>query len=114
MLSTGQATDLADAFEDLADAETRRAARWETVLLLGEPATISAAQAWSEQVWELERILRSDHPDASRFADTYRNTMRLRNEFHARARADLGITSGQLPDLTWKTLETPPDHRTTS
>jgi len=39
LLSTGQPTDLDTAFAALAEAETERAARWETVLLLGEPAT---------------------------------------------------------------------------
>jgi hypothetical protein len=104
LLSTGQPFDLGDAFTALADAETRRAAQWETVLLLGEPATISAARAWSEQAWRLELILREDQPDATSFATAYRDAMRLRNEFYAHARADLAITSGPLPDLTWNSL----------
>ncbi len=112
LLSTGQPIDLDSAFVALAEAETERAARWETVLLLGEPATISAARAWSEQVWRLERILREDHPDASSFIDAYRDAMRLRNEFYARARADLDITSGPLPELTWKSLQQPDDPAT--
>ncbi|MBB5958207.1 hypothetical protein FHS29_004815 [Saccharothrix tamanrassetensis] len=116
LLSTGEPVDLGSAFADLAEAETERAARWETVLLLGEPATISAARAWSEQVWRLEHILRDDQPDASAFIDAYRNAMRLRNEFYDRARTDLDITSGPLPELTWKSLQPqppPPDHPTT-
>lgn len=117
LLSTGQPADLDSAFADLAEAETQRAARWETVLLLGEPATISAAQAWSEQVWRLEHILRADRPEASAFLTTYRETMRLRNEFYARARADLHIVSGPLPELTWNSLRPSPpspDRPTTS
>ncbi|MFI9811732.1 hypothetical protein [Saccharothrix variisporea] len=113
LLSTGQPIDLDSAFTALAEAETERAARWETVLLLGEPTTISAARAWSEQVWRLERILREDNPDSSSFADAYRSAMRLRNEFYARARVDLDIASGPLPELTWKALEPqppPPGH----
>jgi hypothetical protein len=115
LLSTGQPTDLDSAFAALAEAETQRATRWETVLLLGEPPTISAARAWSEQVWQLEHLLREDHPDASSFIDAYRNAMRLRNEFYACARADLDITSGPLPELTWKSLQPtpPPDHPAT-
>jgi hypothetical protein len=116
LLSTGHPIDLDPAFATLAEAETQRAARWETVLLLGEPATISAARAWSEQVWRLEYILREDHPDASSFMNAYRDAMRLRNEFYARARADLDITSGPLPELTWRSLQPPPpspDHPAT-
>jgi hypothetical protein len=108
LLSTGQPIDLDAAFAALAEAETQRAARWETVLLLGEPATISAARAWSEQAWRLERILRETHPDAATFTDAYRDAMRLRNEFYAHARADLDITSGPLPELTWSSLQPPP------
>ncbi|HET9142939.1 hypothetical protein [Actinophytocola sp.] len=104
LLSTGQAIELEPAFAALAEAETLRAARWETVLLLGEPATITAARAWSEQVWQLERILRAEDPDAEAFLDGYRSAMRLRNEFYAQARADLDITSGPLPELNWKSL----------
>lgn len=113
LLSTGEPIELDSAFAALAEAETRRAAQWETVLLLGEPATISAARAWSEQVWLLEHILRDNHPVASSFTDAYRGAMRLRNEFYAHAREDLGITSGPLPELTWKSLQpqpVPPDH----
>jgi hypothetical protein len=107
LLSTGRPVDVDSAFDDLAEAETQRAARWETVLLLGEPATISAARAWSEQAWQLEHILRDDHPDTSSFIDAYRNAMRLRNEFYAHARTDLDITSGPLPELTWTSLQPP-------
>ena len=108
LLSTGQPIDLDPAFAALAEAETERAARWETVLLLGEPATISAARAWSEQVWQLERILRENDPEAAVFVKAYQDAMRLRNEFYAHARADLDITSGSLPELTWRSLQPPP------
>ncbi|WP_233160533.1 hypothetical protein [Actinophytocola xanthii] len=79
LLSTGQPVDIDSTFAALADAETQRAAQWETVLLLGEPTTIVAARAWSEQVWRLEHILRQDHPEASSFIDAYQETMRRRN-----------------------------------
>ncbi|MEU6154934.1 hypothetical protein ABZ816_33600 [Actinosynnema sp. NPDC047251] len=108
LLSTGRDVDLDSSLDALAEAETVRAARWETVLLLGEPATIAAARAWSEQVWGLEQILRDSHPEASSFLDAYRRAMRLRNEFYDRARLDLGISSGPLPALTWKSLQPMP------
>ncbi|MFC5098925.1 hypothetical protein [Amycolatopsis plumensis] len=79
--------------------------KWETVLLLGDPATIAAARAWHEQAWQLERTLDEDSPDKAAFIDAYKNTMRLRNEFYARARADLDVASGTLPELTWSSLE---------
>jgi hypothetical protein len=102
LLGTGQPIDVDAAFAELAEAETERAVRWETVLLLGEPATIVAARAWHEQVWRLEVIVGNDDP--SSFIDAYKETMRLRNEFYGHARRDLNVTSGTLPDPTWGSL----------
>jgi hypothetical protein len=107
LLTTGQPIDLDAARTALAEGETERALKWETVLLLGEPATISAARAWHEQVWHLERILRDDHPDQPSFIDAYKETMRLRNKFYAHARTDLDVASDPLPELTWNSLEPP-------
>jgi hypothetical protein len=105
LLPTGQPIDVDAAFGEFADAETERALKWETVLLLGDPATIFAARAWHEQVWRLERILREGTAKEDTFVDAYKDTMRLRNDFYACARADLHVTSGTLPELTWSSLE---------
>lgn len=105
LLATGQPIDLDAAFAGLADAETERALKWETVLLLGDPAAISAARAWHEQAWRLERILHEDSPNETAFIDAYKDAMRLRNDFYACARTDLDVTSGALPELTWSSLE---------
>jgi hypothetical protein len=105
LLSTGSPIDVEAAFAELADAETERAVKWETVLLLGEPATISAARAWYEKVWQLEAILRKDDQDGSPFIAAYKEAMLLRNEFYARARADLHVTGGTLPESTWGSLQ---------
>lgn len=105
LLTTGQPVDVDAALAELSEAETERALKWETILLLGDPATISAARAWHEQVWRLERILREVSSDATSFVDAYKNTMLLRNEFYACARADLVVMSGTLPELTWSSLE---------
>lgn len=48
--------ELQAGMNELAEAESERAAKWETVLLLGEPATISAARSWHESVRRLERV----------------------------------------------------------
>ncbi|GAB3885746.1 hypothetical protein GCM10029964_048910 [Kibdelosporangium lantanae] len=77
----------------------------ETVLLLGNPAAIAAARAWHEQVWRLERILREESPAENAFVDAYKDAMRLRNDFYTRARTDLDVTSGTLPEPTWRSLE---------
>jgi len=51
-----------------------------------------------------EAVERVDDPDETRFVETYKETMRLRNEFHARARADLAVVSGELPEPNWTSL----------
>jgi hypothetical protein len=109
LLGGGRPIDLDAAFAELAETETERALNWETALLLGDPATISAARAWHEQVWQLERLLREDRPEEATFVEAYKKTMRLRNDFYACARADLGIASGTLPELTWNSLQPPTD-----
>ena len=104
LLSTGRPIeDIEAALTELADAETERAVKWETVLLLGEPETISAARAWHEKVWQLEAILRKED-QGDTFVDTYKEAMLLRNAFYVRARADLNVTSGTLPEPTWGSL----------
>jgi hypothetical protein len=105
LLPTGQDIDLETAFAAFAEGETQRALKWEAVMLLGEPQTISAAKTWYEQVWKLEHILREENPDKSAFIDAYRESMRIRNEFYAKARKDLNINSGPLPELTYSSVK---------
>jgi hypothetical protein len=106
LLATGQPIDIDSGFAALAEAETERALKWETILLLGDPATVVAARAWHDQVWQLEAILRSE--DGSSFIDAYKQAMRLRNEFYTHARADLNIMGGALSELTWSSLQPKP------
>jgi hypothetical protein len=114
LLPTGQPLDDLDAaFAAFAEGETQRALKWETVLFLGDPATISAARVWYEQVWRLEHILREEHPDTSSFISAYQDAMRLRNEFYAHARKDLNITSGALPELAWNSIRPAPPTQAT-
>ncbi|ALG15210.1 hypothetical protein AOZ06_31935 [Kibdelosporangium phytohabitans] len=107
LLHTGRPIDIDTGFDELADAETERALKWETVLLLGASETVVAARTWHEQVWRLEHILQEDNPDESEFVEAYKKAMRLRNEFYAHARADLNVTGGELSELTWSSLLPP-------
>ncbi|ONI83016.1 hypothetical protein ALI144C_18405 [Actinosynnema sp. ALI-1.44] len=107
LLPTGTPIDVDAGFDAIAEAETERALKWETVLLLGDPATVVAARAWHEQVWQLEHILRDEGQDEATFVDAYKKAMRLRNEFYACARAYLHVTGGALADLTWSSLVPP-------
>jgi hypothetical protein len=85
-------------FDLLAAAATRRAATWETVLLLGHPDTVAAARAWHESAWRLEwfaRGLISGTPEEWEQARAAVNN--ARSVFYESARNDLQVSGGSLP-----------------
>jgi hypothetical protein len=81
----------------LAEAEQIRASKWQTVLLLGNPATIAAAREWQEGVWDLGRIARGRDVVSTEYVALYEETGRRRDMFYVAARLDLGIVGGDLP-----------------
>lgn len=91
-LDTGQ-TELAAATSD-------RTARWESILLLGHPDTISAARAWHQSVWQLEFYARGVLTGESGWAAALDEFERTRVEFYRCARADLGL-EGSVPPASW-------------
>jgi hypothetical protein len=103
LVPAGQPLDREAALDALADAETERTEKWETVLLLGDPDTVTAARTWHSRVWQLELVIRGQH-DSEDFSTVYRDSFRLRNEFYARARTDLGV-HGALPAPTFGALK---------
>jgi hypothetical protein len=103
-ITPGQPIEIESGLNALTDAENERAVKWETVLLLGEPGTISAARTWHESVWKLELIIGEEGADGAKFIETYKETVHLRNLFYASARSDLGVRSGDLPQPTFGSL----------
>ena len=85
---------------DLLEAtEAERASQWETVLLLGHPATVAAARDWHEHAWRLQayaRALLTGSASAWEEARTATDVARAR--FYESARSDLQVSSGSLPD----------------
>lgn len=104
LVPTSQPIEMQAGLSALAEAENERAARWETVLLLGEPLTISAARKWHEAVWKLELLVQAPAVEASTFVEAYKESVRLRNTFYGRARLDLGVLSGDIPTPTFGSL----------
>jgi hypothetical protein len=80
-----------EGLEQLAQAELDRAAAWEQVLLVGDPATIAAARSWHECAWELEHFARGDRTGSQEWAATYSAANDARAEFYRNARHDLGV-----------------------
>ncbi|MEH1058695.1 hypothetical protein V6U89_26225 [Micromonospora sp. CPCC 206171] len=88
----------------MAEAEADRAARFEAVLLVGNPRTVAAARRWHQAVWHLECFARGRLTGQAEWGAAMREFGEARAEYYRAARQDLGITGG-LPRTTtptWK------------
>ncbi|HET9896320.1 MAG TPA: hypothetical protein VFQ44_15440 [Streptosporangiaceae bacterium] len=89
--------DLDAALAEMVRLAGERTARWELVLLLGDPETIAAGRTWHRRVWELEQHARGERNDPDDFAALRAGFNSDRTRFYAAARRDLGIRSGEIP-----------------
>ncbi|WP_309141888.1 hypothetical protein [Streptomyces griseicoloratus] len=85
----------------LAEAEARRAAEWESVLLVGDAETIGAARKWHEAVWNIELYARGLKTDPPGWEQAIRHLSQARDDFYTLARRDLGITGPPPPSGNW-------------
>ncbi|MEV3990484.1 hypothetical protein AB0J57_16410 [Streptomyces sp. NPDC049837] len=90
-----------EGLPQLAEAESRRAAEWESVLLVGDADTIGAARAWHEAVWNVELYARGLRDDPAGWAEAVQQVTLARDAFYARARRDLGIAGPPPPPGNW-------------
>ncbi|MFE2569677.1 hypothetical protein [Streptomyces mirabilis] len=93
--------ELTDGLRLLAEAEARRATRWESVLLVGDAATIAAARSWHEAIWTLELHVREQRQDAEGWTRDAQRVSQKRDDFYASARRDLGVTGPPPPSGNW-------------
>jgi len=89
--------DYQQALSGLERATLERTAKWESVLLLGNPDTVAAARAWHRSVWKLQDIAHGAPISDSEKQALTSEFEGARLQFYEAARKDLGITSGQLP-----------------
>lgn len=107
----GVAVDLETGLKELSDAERDRTVKWELVLLLGSPTVTAAARRWHECLWRLEALARGEAATEEDFLTMHVDFNQARDVFYGCARADLGVTSGELPSpglrdtFRWKPLE---------
>jgi nucleotide-binding universal stress UspA family protein len=85
----------------LADAESHRATEWESVLLVGDAATITAARRWHETIWTIELLIREGPVDEEMWTRAHRLASEARDSFYASARGDLGINGAPPPPGQW-------------
>jgi hypothetical protein len=94
---TGARAAYEEALTELERLTDDRTAKWETVLLLGDPETIDAGRTWHRRVWQVERFARGQRTDTGQWQALLDNVIVDRRHFYAAARHDLGITSGDIP-----------------
>lgn len=97
---SSEAVPLDTGAADLAKAAGERTAVWETVLLLGDPATIAAARAWHQTVWQLEFFARGILTGQAAWASALDEFEERRKDFYRAAREDLGVP-GEAPTSSW-------------
>ena len=93
----GDMADYVEALAALSVLTDERTAKWESVLLLGNPQTVAAARTWHRRVWQVERFARGERTDTEQWDALMADVIADRARFYAEARRDLGITSGELP-----------------
>ncbi|MGP9019476.1 hypothetical protein ACT1U9_13815 [Streptomyces sp. BR1] len=100
-------TDVADPADPaewlplLAEAESRRAEEWESVLLVGDAATIAAARRWHETIWTIELLVREGTVDNAKWTKAHQLASAARDAFYVSSRRDLGIAGAPPPSGEW-------------
>jgi hypothetical protein len=83
--------------QQLAELEADRGRRWQKILLLATPETVEAGRPWHQAVWRLVWFVRGLNDGSDNWSDAYGQAIDRRDAFYARARHDLGVTSGAIP-----------------
>ncbi|MFJ9641527.1 hypothetical protein [Streptomyces sp. NPDC101206] len=91
----------AEGLVQLAEAESRRATEWESVLLVGDAETIAAARRWHETIWTIELLVREAPAEAGQWTKAHQLASAARDAFYASARRDLGINGVLPPSGRW-------------
>ena len=86
-----------EALTDLERLTDDRTAKWEAVLLLGDPDAIKAGRTWHRRLWQVERFARGLRTETEHWKALQDDIIADRHRFYAAARHDLGITSGDIP-----------------
>lgn len=89
--------DAEDGLPALAKAGAELNVQWQKILLLGSPDAVMAAKDWRDEVFHLEYFARKLRKDPAEFEKATQDRREARRRFYSAARADLTITSGDLP-----------------
>lgn len=97
--SRGHRIDQEEGLARLADADVRHTVAWESVLLLGDAATVSAARGWRDAVWAIERAARG-LTGQDDLGDLLHRANEARDHFYGAARGGLGVGGGSVAQAT--------------
>ena len=89
--------DYDEALAELRKLENERTAKWEMVLLVGNPETIEAARTWHRRVWYMDYFARGERSDPNDYKALLADVDADRTRFYEAAKQSLGITSGEVP-----------------
>lgn len=81
-----------EVLDRLGDAEVRRTALSETLLLLGDRHIIAAMKRMNQYLWQLEGLARATPGDGDGWDQVYENYRTARQDYIDHARHSLGVT----------------------
>jgi hypothetical protein len=91
----------AEELHRLEQAEAERTKSWESMLLLGDAATVNAGREWRRGVTELVFAAR-DRPSAGFDRETVlREVNQARDAYYEAARAGLNVNGGNVAQTAW-------------
>jgi hypothetical protein len=90
----------------LEQANADRTIRWETMLLLGDSATVAAGRTWRDAVYEVVAFSfhSTDGNSPAEWQSLIRNVDVARENFYVAARGSLDIRGGSVEQAPWRLL----------
>ncbi|WP_223884257.1 hypothetical protein [Micromonospora craniellae] len=95
---SGVQVDRERELANLVEADFRHTLAWESVLLLGDGPTVTAARAWRDAVWAIERVARGTPTDD--LPELLHRANEARDHFYDAARGGLGVGGGSVAQAT--------------
>jgi hypothetical protein len=91
----------ATGLQELAAANLRRTTDWESLLLLGDEATVAAARTWRDATTAFEQQARQETKDATTWQRRIDQMNAARDDFYIAARRSLGVYGGSVRQLSY-------------
>lgn len=91
----------AAGLQELAAANLRRTTDWESLLLLGDEATVATARIWRDATAAFERQARLETRDATTWQQRIDQMNQARDDFYIAARRSLGVRGGSVQQFSY-------------